>query len=128
GVVAHHEAVALAVGLERHLAVAHDGFVTRQLQQQGQALGLLLQVLAWRGNRVERSEAQRDADDDHHDQQLHQGEAGARQAARWGARGPHWRPYSQEPTSASSPVPPGWPSAPSEKMSTSPWMPGDRYW
>jgi hypothetical protein len=35
---------------------------------------------------------------------------------------------SHEPMSASTPVPPGWPSAPYENTSTSPLTPGDRYW
>ncbi|EEF23181.1 conserved hypothetical protein, partial [Ricinus communis] len=83
GFRAHEEVVALGRRFEGHGAVAHDGFVARQLQQQRDALRLLLQVLVRAGNGVEAGQPQRDADDDHHDHDLHQGEAaGAARRAR----------------------------------------------
>src|SRR3569623_2132000 len=132
----HHKAVAVGLRLERDRPVAHDGLVARQLHQQGDALRLVLQSLPVAGHGVECDHAQGNAGDHHDDQQFEQRETarpyGSRQAqtvnpSRYGIKAVICDYWSHEPISASAPVPPGWASAPSEKTSTSPFTPGDRY-
>src|SRR6185437_3704777 len=62
------------------------------------------------------SQAGDDAEDDDDDEDFDEREA----------RFPAYR--SHDPMSASTPVPPGWPSAPYVNTSTSPLRPGFRYW
>ncbi len=109
-VVADQEAVAVGPRLEGDLAVAHDGLVARQLQQQRHALRVFTQRLLLARQRVERHQSQRDAQDDHHHQQFDQRETTLAGGAH--KPGSPCDQLSQEPMSASSPVPPGAPSAP----------------
>src|SRR5574343_320093 len=63
--IADHKAVAIRPRLESDLAVAHDGFITRHLQQQRNALGIVAHALFLARQSVQAHQPQRDAQYDH---------------------------------------------------------------
>src|SRR5581483_2122657 len=97
----------------------------RLLERPGEARGFLLQQVAIIAIDAQGHERCGDAEEQQHDEHLHQGEA----APLRPGRRPQPRRYScHEPMSASAPLPPGLPSAPRLNTSISPCSPGFKYW
>ena len=105
---------------------AHRRRGGRVLERAADALRLAPQHAGFVGDggRDDEADGDREDRDDHED--LDQREAGRARAGARGA-GPGAQ-RSQDPMSASTPVPPGWPSAPKLITSISPRSPGLRYW
>ena len=102
------------------------GLFAGQRQKLGQAFGLEAQPALAAGHAVDHDHRQRDPRDDDHHQQFDQREAAVpapdrSETAMPAAQSPH------DPMSASTPLPPGCPSAPRLKTSISPFTPGFRY-
>ncbi len=89
------------------------------LERTGKASRLALGPAAIVALEIGDHDARRDGDDEHDDQDLDEREAAP-------VASPHHG--SQDPMSASLPVPPGCPSAPKLNTSISPRSPGLRYW
>src|SRR5690606_29306049 len=125
------EAQLLRVDAQAELAAGEQGLLAGKPDQRGDAPPLGLRIIVADDVVDGRHGGGGEHRHEHHDDQdLDQREAAITSArADWGpGHGQAGQPSDQLPMSALMPSPPGWPSAPEEKMSIWPRRPGLRYW